>query len=769
MTKIKKITSAFLAVILTLGVLTVAPLTVSAATYGDFEYTLEEDYTCTITKYKGNASNVTIPSTIYGNKVGAIDENVFKDNQNLQNISLPNSLKSIGSAAFAGCSNLSKVTLPNSLKYLGYYAFNKAGIKSITLPFGLEGIPNRAFSDCKNLSSVVISNSVKYIDDYAFESCVNLQSVNIPNSVESLGSSAFGLCTNLKTVSIGLGLEGVYAADFHDVFCECPFLESIDINKNNENYCSYDGVVYDKNMTKILYYPQGKRNTSYTVPNTVRTIYKLTQNGNKYLKTVTILDNVTEIRDRGFGYIDFWVPNGISGFTIKGYKGTAAERYARNNDFKFIELPKPVAPTSVKLNTTKLSLGAGESYTLKKTISPSNATQSVTWSSSNKSVATVSNGKVTAKKSGTANITVKTSNGKTATCKVTVKPAPTSVRTNPTSVTLGKGETYTISESTNSGSYANAANLKWVTSNSSVATVTKGSGNKAKITAKGTGTAYIKISLYNGKTAQCKVTVKPAPTSVKTNPTSLTLGKGETYTISESTNSGAYANAANLKWSTSNSSVATVTKGSGNKAKITAKGTGTAYIKISLYNGKTAQCKVTVKSAPTSVKTNPTSLTLGKGETYTISESTNSGAYANAANLKWSTSNSSVATVTKGSGNKAKITAKGTGTAYIKIKLYNGKTAQCKVTVKPAPTSVKLSKTSITLKKGQTYTISESTNKGAYANAANLKWSSSNSSVATVTKGSANKAVIKAKSKGTAYIKIKLYNGKTAQCKVTVK
>ena len=355
--------------------------------------------------------------------------------------------------------------------------------------------------------------------------------------------------------------------------------------------------------------------------------------------------------------------------------------YHSDIDYSF-SINAVTSPTSVKITPTSLTLGAGESCTLTKSVYPSNASTSYTWSSSNTSVATVSNGKVTTKKSGTAYITVKTSNGKTAQCKVTVKPAPTSVKTNPASVTLGKGETYTISESTNSGSYANAANLKWSTSNSGVATVAKGSANKATITARGIGTTYIKITLYNGKTAQCKVTVKPAPTSVKTNPASVTLGKGETYTISENTNSGSYANAANLKWSTSNSGVATVAKGSANKATITARGIGTTYIKITLYNGKTAQCKVTVKPAPTSVKTNPASVTLGKGETYTISESTNSGSYANAANLKWSTSNSSVATVTKGSGNKAVIKAKAKGTSYIKITLYNGKTAQCKVTVK---------------------------------------------------------------------------------------
>ncbi|MGN0490358.1 Ig-like domain-containing protein [Ruminococcus sp.] len=435
-----------------------------------------------------------------------------------------------------------------------------------------------------------------------------------------------------------------------------------------------------------------------------------------------------------------------------------------------IGLSASQSPTSVKLDCSTLTLGVGEKYTLVMTVSPSGADQSCTWSSSNSSVASVDgSGKVTAKKTGTASITVKTYNGKTAQCKVTVKPAPSSVTTNPTSVTLGVGESYTISENTNSGSYANAANLKWTSTNTNVATVTKGSSNKATITAKDAGTAYVKITLYNGKTAQCKVTVKPAPSSVTTNPTSITLGVGESYTISENTNSGSYANAANLKWTSTNSSVATVTKGSSNKATITAKGTGTAYVKITLYNGLTAQCKVTVKPAPTSVTTNPTSVTLGVGESYTISENTNSGSYANAANIIWSSSNAGVATVTKGSANKATIKAKGPGTAYIKITLYNGKTTQCKVTVKPAPSSVKTNPTSVTLGAGESYTISENTNSGAYANAANLKWTSSDSNVATVSKGSANKATITAKGAGTAYIKITLYNGLTAQCKVTVK
>lgn len=80
-----------------------------------------------------------------------------------------------------------------------------------------------------------------------------------------------------------------------------------------------------------------------------------------------------------------------------------------------------------------------------------------------------------------------------------------------------------------------------------------------------------------------------------------------------------------------------------------------------------------------------------------------------------------------------------------------------------------LSVADITLCKSKTYTISESNPNGTYASAANLKLTSINTKVATVTKGNANKSIIKAVAKDTAYIKITLYNGKTAQCKVTIK
>ena len=267
----------------------------------------------------------------------------------------------------------------------------------------------------------------------------------------------------------------------------------------------------------------------------------------------------------------------------------------------------------------------------------------------------------------------------------------------------------------------------------------------------------------NGNKATCKVTVSPAPTGVKISPTALTLGKGESYTLKGKVLPNDAKNKT-CKWYTSRSSVAAVSS----TGRVTARAVGTAVITAKTVNGKKATCKVTVKAMPTSVKISPTALTLGKGESYTIKENTNSGSYAHAANLKWTSTNTRVVTVKKGSGNKAALKAVGTGTASVRVTLYNGKTATCRVTVKKAPASVKISPSSLTLNVGESYTIKENTNSGSYANAANLKWTSTNTRVVTVKKGSGNKAVLKAVSEGTANVKLTLYNGKTAICKVSV-
>lgn len=243
------------------------------------------------------------------------------------------------------------------------------------------------------------------------------------------------------------------------------------------------------------------------------------------------------------------------------------------------------------------------------------------------------------------------------------------------------------------------------------------------------------------------------PSRLELNKSSLTLGIGEKYTLVKNTDVADYP----FNFNSSNVSVATVDS----KGTITAVSCGTVTVTCSTENGLKSICKVTVGNMAQSVTLNKTNLTLGVGEEFDLDSyiPDNTVAY-----FRWYNSNNSAVASVKKSGGL--VTAKKQGTATITCKLYNGATATCSVTVKAAPTNVTLNTSSKTLKVGENYIISESTNSGSYAY--NFTWSSSNTKVAIVKKTNGNKAQISSKMQGTTTITIKTYNGKTATCKITV-
>ena len=296
-----------------------------------------------------------------------------------------------------------------------------------------------------------------------------------------------------------------------------------------------------------------------------------------------------------------WTTSNSSVATVSGGKVTAvavgtATITAKSNNGKTatctVTVVNPtVEVTGISLNKTSTTITKGNTETLTATISPSNATnKTVTWTTSNSSVATVSNGKVTAVAAGTATITAKSNNSKTATCTVTVvnpTVAVTGITLNKTSTTITKGNTETLT-ATISPSNATNKTVTWTTSNSSVATVAGG-----KITAVAAGTATITANSNNGKTATCTVTVvnpTVAVTGITLNKTSITITKGNSETLT-ATITPSNATNKTVTWTTSNSSVATVSGG-----KVTAVAAGTATITANSNNGKTATCTVTVKA-----------------------------------------------------------------------------------------------------------------------------------------------------------------------------
>ncbi len=247
------------------------------------------------------------------------------------------------------------------------------------------------------------------------------------------------------------------------------------------------------------------------------------------------------------------------------------------------------APSSIVINKTKLVLGVGEKFNLNSYLPSGCASYNTAYSTNNALVADVvkDNGLVTAKAVGTAKITVKTYNGKTAVCVINVKKAPKSISLNKKQITLGIGERFDLNSSLPSD--CGAYSIVYSTNNAKTADVKRAGG---LVTAKAVGTAKITVKTYNGKTAVCTFTVKPQAKSVTLNSKEIVMYVGEAFDLNSSIpkNTAAYYRL----YSTSNAKTATVTRGGG---IVKALKVGTATISCTLSNGKKAICKVYIMSS----------------------------------------------------------------------------------------------------------------------------------------------------------------------------
>ncbi len=353
-----------------------------------------------------------------------------------------------------------------------------------------------------------------------------------------------------------------------------------------------------------------------------------------------------------------------------------------------IPVVEPIHPTSVTLSKTSLTLEEGAIANLTATVLPTNADdKSVTWTSSNTAVATVSsNGQVKAVKAGNATITVTTvDGGLKATCAVTVTELaivpvhPTSISLSEMALELNEGETATLTAIVLPEN-ADDKSVVWSSSNTAVATVSEG-----VVRALAEGQAMITATTVDGElTATCPVTVKKAvvepvhPESVMLSADSLKLTEGQSATLT-ATVLPADADNKSVTWSSSNTAVVTV-----NNGVVKAVKAGYAVITVKTVDGGlTAKCEVIVKEEavnpihPTSVTISQTSLTLKVGKATTLT-ATVLPADADNKSVTWTSSNTAVATVT----NQGTINAISAGTTTITVTTVDGGlTATCEVIV----------------------------------------------------------------------------------------
>lgn len=430
-----------------------------------------------------------------------------------------------------------------------------------------------------------------------------------------------------------------------------------------------------------------------------------------------------------------------------------------------------VMATAVKLGATKatMDLNGKSRGKLRVSVTPTGATEQLTWATSNKNVATVdSTGTVTAVGVGSCVIGVRGQNTGWSKCKITVINTGKTTSSTATTTTTGTKPTVTLKVSSvkmdlNGRSVGrlgysvskSGATLEWVTTNAKVATV----DSTGVVTAVGVGSCVIGARANGGKWAKCKVTVvnSTRPTSVSVETTKVTIAPGGYVDVQASVLPTRADQS--LYWKSANSAIASVSQ----SGRITAVKKGTTYVRVYSAANKSLYKTITVSvsvNAPTSIQLEQTIYSVAQGASFHI----NAKAMPETAEqgLKYVSSNTAVATVSS----MGTVTAVGQGKAVIRIYSAESSAVYAAIGVKVSgtvPTSISFSTTEFYFAPGDSVTLSPTIRPSGCQTG--VSYTSSSSSVAKV--DSAGK--VTAVAAGTATITAKTTTGSlSASVKITV-
>ena len=283
--------------------------------------------------------SVEIPTT-----VTSIGNGAFYNCKVLKSFTVPAQVRSIGVEAFMDCSGLESITilnpdceisaaddtLPQGVTVRGYPGSTaEAYAKAHSLTFeALTSDKNVLYSgtcgtgmtwkiDSMNtltisgtgavtetpwleyptyICQVIVEEDVTSLPDEAFRGCRQMVSVKLPDSLQSIGTAAFWMCVSLNAVTIPAGVTALG----YEVFYKCDRLPEFRVAEENTAYTTADGVLYTKDKSTLIAYPKQKTDTSFTIPDGVKSIQPAAFSENPYLVNVTLPDTVEEIMTQAF-------------------------------------------------------------------------------------------------------------------------------------------------------------------------------------------------------------------------------------------------------------------------------------------------------------------------------------------------------------------------------------------------------------------------------------------------------------------------------------
>lgn len=279
----------------------------------------------------------------------------------LVSVQLPSTLTAIGNNAFNGCHELTTIELPASLTSLSNGLFKDClSLTEIIIPASVQTIGNEVFSGCTSLTSIAIPDGVTSIGNSVFYGCKALTQLTLPSALATLGTEVFTECDSLNyTVADGAkylgsasnpymilvkGVDGateckvndatmiIYDGAFNkftsltkvqiskgvqligsNVFAGCTTLAEINVDADNANYSSVDGILYNKGQTEFIQIPQALK--SATIPETITAIPASAFAKREALESITLPSTLKSIGANAF--------NGCSSLTSVIFTNTA--------------------------------------------------------------------------------------------------------------------------------------------------------------------------------------------------------------------------------------------------------------------------------------------------------------------------------------------------------------------------------------------------------------------------------------------------------------
>ena len=735
------------------------------------------------------------------NGVTSIGSYAFDDCINLTNITIPDSVTSIGDHAFEDCRSLTNITIPDSVTNIGEYAFECCdSLTNITIPDSVTSIGDHTFEDCRSLTSITIPDSVTSIGDRAFYDCSNLNKVLCLGNAPKLGSESFDRCSSNLKIYAKNGLTGYETNGWknysdkivrydeslkkitftsrkqtgkvelsNDAFKEIASIKSYEIeDKSIVSVDSSGNVTPLKNGTTnvkavVQYFDGTKVNLTEKIvvnvkstglvikPSTWSFVDKYQSPTKKMAAKVQPIDTAfqdvtwkssnTKVATVDSSGNVTAVGNGtckITATTTDGYNKSGSS-----------DVTVDIKAESINLDKTSLDItNLGVKEKIKADVSPSFSTinRPVKWSSSDTNVATVdSSGNVTSVGGGICKITATTADGTnlSASCDVSVGIKVQSINFNISRYTISDTAQSPLFKPIISPSNATKKGVTWSSSNTKIATV---NANGA-VSPVGNGTCKITATTTDGTnlSASMDIIVDIKAKSISFSSTSYKItDKAQTPSFTPKILPENTANK-NVTWKSSDSSIATVSSTTG---VINAVSNGTCKIIATTKDGTnlSASMDIIVDIKAKSVALDKTSLKIASKNSTNKLVATVTPSQANQ-KVAWSSSNGKIVKV----DNDGNVTPVGNGKCKIIATTTDGtnRTASCDVTVDiKFVTGISFDFNSYTITNVNQTPVFNPNITPSDAEDKNVRWSSSNTKVATVS----SSGVIKAAGNGTCKI-----------------